>query len=130
MEPGSLAAHLANGTLNTLAQAECVSNRPWTPHPKFAGVYLKLLVAGADTDNRLSCHIVKIDPGAALSEHVHAGQWELHEVIEGEGVARLAEREFPYHPGQMTVIPQGISHQVVAGENGLVLLAKFFPAQG
>lgn len=33
-----------------------------------------------------------------------------------------------YHPKCMGVIPKGTKHKVVAGENGLILLAKFFPA--
>lgn len=128
MEAGTLTAHLAGGTINYLTRTDSASHLQWNPHPTFAGVYLKHLVKGADTGSLFSCHIVKIDPGCTLAEHIHAEQWELHEVIEGVGTAMLDTRELPYHPGQITVIPQGTKHQVIAGKQGLVLLAKFFPA--
>jgi quercetin dioxygenase-like cupin family protein len=49
-------------------------------------------------------------------------------VIGGEGQSLLDSKEIPYFPGSMAVIPQGTRHRVVAGSQGLVLLAKFFPA--
>ena len=76
----------------------------------------------------MSSHIVKVDPGAVLEEHVHEGQLELHEVIQGDGRSELGSKNADYYPGRMAVIPKGIKHKVIAGDNGLVILAKFFPA--
>jgi len=100
----------------------------WAPHPAFAGVSMKHLIRGADTGGRLSCHLVRVESGCSLDAHVHDGQWELHEVIQGSGRAELAGRAMDYAPGAMCVIPQGATHQVRAGQDGLWLLAKFFPA--
>jgi mannose-6-phosphate isomerase-like protein (cupin superfamily) len=100
----------------------------WNAHPKFRGVFLKHLIKGTDTGGMLSCHMVRIDPNAIREDHVHENQWELHEVIEGEGSLILESKEEPYYPGRMGIIPKGVSHKVIAGKNGLVLLAKFFPA--
>jgi len=101
---------------------------PWTAHPVFAGVTLKHLVTGADTDGALSCHLVRLEPGARLASHVHDGQWELHEVVAGSGRAGLGDAAADYLPGVAAVIPRGLVHEVTAGESGLCLYAKFFPA--
>lgn len=103
-------------------------NIPWNPHPSFPGVFLKHLVSGQATDGQLSCHLVKVEPGKVLETHVHDQQWELHEVMGGQGKALLDERSVPYAPGTMAVIPRGVKHRVQAGEDGLLLCAKFFPA--
>jgi quercetin dioxygenase-like cupin family protein len=101
---------------------------PWNEHPSFNGVFLKHLIKGIDTGERLSCHMVKIDPNCVLEEHVHESQWEIHEVMQGAGLFLLGSREARYYPGQVAVIPKGTMHKVVALEEGLVLLATFSPA--
>ncbi len=128
METREFSACMANGTIAYLDRDEAVGHIEWIEHPKFKGVFLKHLVKGADTDGQLSCHLVKLDPGCVLEEHTHESQWELHEVIAGEGDCILGAKALPYHPGRMTVIPKGTPHQVAAKGEGLVLLAKFFPA--
>ncbi|TIH20138.1 cupin domain-containing protein [Marinifilum sp. JC120] len=118
----------ANGTIETTTGAINCSDLNWNPHPAFKGVYLKHLITGDKTANQLSCHIVRIDPGCTLETHIHENQWELHEIINGKGSARLAEKTTPYHPGKSAIIPKGEQHSVKAGPEGLTLLAKFFPA--
>ena len=120
--------NMANGTITTpdaTIQADAID---WNPHPDFAGVYLKHLVRGESTNGQLSCHMVRIDPGCTLETHTHATQWELHEVIDGAGLCHLDGSMVRYGAGQMTVIPCGTPHAVTAEGEGLVLLAKFFPA--
>ena len=110
-----------------------VSARPsatvgWQAHPVFEGVELKHLVTGADTGGALSCHMVRVRPGCELREHVHEGQGELHEVVSGTGRAEVAGTALDYAPGVVAIIERGTRHSVLAGDEGLVLLAKFFPA--
>ena len=128
MNTMELAQCLSNGVVCYENREESLAECPWVPHPSFEGVHLKHLIKGADTGGQLSCHLVRVEPGKALQSHTHEGQWELHEVVEGQGTARLGETEIPYHPGRMTVIPQNAPHSVQAGDQGVVLLAKFFPA--
>ncbi|MHC1788239.1 cupin domain-containing protein [Solidesulfovibrio sp.] len=116
------------GRVHTPAGTRDAADLAWKDHPVFAGVRRRHLVTAADTDGALSCHIVRLDPGASLASHVHDGQWELHEVVAGSGVAGLAGRSLEYAPGVSAVIPRGVVHEVTAGESGLCLLAKFFPA--
>jgi quercetin dioxygenase-like cupin family protein len=118
----------AGRAVHTLTDVRDAGALPWHDHPAFAGVRLRHLVTAADTQGQLSCHIVRLSPGACLAGHVHDGQWELHEVVSGSGTAELAGRRADYAPGVAAVIPRGAPHAVTAGDQGLCLLAKFFPA--
>lgn len=128
MEPKTIFEQLAKGGITFPNRNETIDGLPWNEHPKFRGVFLKHLIGGADTEGKLSCHIVRIDPCCVLQEHVHENQWELHEVIDGDGVLLAYGGKTSYYPGQIAVMPKGTLHEVAAGEGGLVLLAKFFPA--
>lgn len=114
-------AHLEEGACRLDACA-------WNKHPNFEGVELKHLVRGEATKGALSCHLVRVAPGKCLQSHTHDPQWELHEVVAGDGCAKVGERNVEYTPGTMAVIKSGAVHEVTAGDKGLVLFAKFFPA--
>ena len=92
------------------------------------GVYLKHIIKGEDTDGKFSCHIVRIESGCEIGQHIHANNWELHEVIDGEGKCFLLDKEVDYSVGVISVIPQGIEHKVIAVNGDLYLFAKFIPA--
>ncbi len=128
METKTISTNIANGTIHFIDRSEKNSDVEWTKHPKFKGVYLKHMIKGADTCGLFSSHLVKIDPECCLEKHCHENQLELHEVIEGDGLYQIVGDTFDYHLGKMAVIPKGENHMVQAGENGLTLLAKFFPA--
>jgi quercetin dioxygenase-like cupin family protein len=127
MNINETATLFSNGTIEFEGQSKSCCDLPWNQHPTFKGVALKNLLCAAETDGGLSSHIVKIEPGCTLEEHIHEAQWELHEVISGQGTANLSGKKMNYSTGRMTVIPKGCLHSVTAGENGLVILAKFFP---
>ena len=128
METHDLAELMENGTLVFCDREEDACGLCWNRHPSFAGVSLKHLITGKDTDGGLSCHLVRIEPGCMLENHTHEGQWELHEVVKGAGVAILDGKEVGYAPGKAAVIPMGTPHSVKASDQGLFLFAKFFPA--
>ncbi len=100
----------------------------WNPHPSFKGVFLKTTTCGADTGNAFSAHLVRIEPGCSIGLHIHETQCELHEVAEGDGSCVLSGKSIRYAPGVSAVMPMGEEHEVLAGENGLKILAKFVPA--
>ncbi len=75
-----------------------------------------------------NCHLVKIDAGCEIGTHNHCGKTELHEVIFGHGKCFVGEKEIDYTTGKITVMPADINHKVTAGDEGLFLFAKFFPA--
>jgi quercetin dioxygenase-like cupin family protein len=105
-----------------------VADKPWNAHPSYKGVALRHLLTGSETDDRFSSHMVRVDPGCCLEPHVHDGQWELHEVVEGSAEARVGEDVVTYVPGTSSAIPQSMRHSVTAGSDGVLLLAKFIPA--
>jgi len=103
---------------------------PEKPHPAFAGVFLRCLVPGRETGGTLSVHLVRVEPGGRLDAHVHEGQWEVHRVAAGNGVAVIDGRETAYGPGVTALIPMGARHVVQAGPDGLTVVATFAPALG
>lgn len=107
---------------------ERAEEKPWNAHPGFKGVALRHLITGKETDGTFSSHVVRVEPGCCLDSHVHEGQWELHEIMQGTAVAQVGTKELKYTVGSCAVIPKGVSHKVQAGEDGLMILAKFVPA--
>ena len=128
MEPNEITADLASGTLFFANRVEEIEMMPWIPHPKFKGAFMKHLVKGADNDNLASCHLVRVNPGCQLEDHVHVNEWEYHHILEGDGTGYLDGREMAYKPGIIAVIPRGANHKVVAGQAGILILATFLPA--
>jgi quercetin dioxygenase-like cupin family protein len=116
------------GTICTVDGAVNAQKIEFTPHAKFKGVSIKHLVTGKTTNNRISCHLVKVEAGCTLDTHVHEKNLEIHEVIRGDGTLILADKTFTYSTGSIGVIPVNVVHKVEAGKNGLCILAKFSPA--
>lgn len=104
-----------------------VDDLPWNEHKTFAGVFLRHLVKGSDSNGAFSCHLVKIAPGCGIGNHEHADSWELHQVVAGNGAAIVGGTTVSYASGVWHAIPHGAAHRVDAGENGLELVAYFSP---
>jgi quercetin dioxygenase-like cupin family protein len=121
-------SNVLTGIVFSINEEKVIGDLPWNPHASFKGVYLKHLVVGKDTDHKLSCHIVKIEPGCVLDTHLHDGKIEIHEVVAGSGKMNLDGKEIDYTPGIICIIPANIRHKVVAGKEGMYILAKFTPA--
>ncbi|HOJ78159.1 MAG TPA: cupin domain-containing protein [Bacillota bacterium] len=123
-----LANQFESGNVNLENQTVKIGSLAWQEHPKFKGVSLKTLVKGEATNGLVSCHLVRILPGHEIGEHLHEGRIELHEIVAGAGNCILGGQTIRYQPGEVTVIPADLIHRVVAGEPGLIILAKFLPA--
>jgi quercetin dioxygenase-like cupin family protein len=100
----------------------------WSKHAKFEGVELKHIVTAQYTGGAFSYHLVRIAPGKKIGSHVHETQLETHEVIGGGGFCMREGKALVYGQGVISIIPAGIEHEVVAGDRGLYLFAKFMPA--
>ena len=85
-------------------------------------------VAGKTTDDKLSYHIVKIEPGAVLDTHLHDGKIEIHLVIAGSGKMYMDGKIIDYSEGSICLIPANVSHSVVAEKEGMYILAVFTPS--
>lgn len=117
-----------NGAVYSVTKAVNSGEIAFTPHAKFKGVAIKHQVTGKTTGSQISCHLVKVEPFCTLDTHVHAGNLEIHEIIDGDGTLFLGDKTYHYSAGSLGVIPAGVSHKVDAGKNGLYILAKFTPA--
>lgn len=123
-----LLTSFASGNISRISGSKDAKSLAWNPHPSNAGVNLKHLITGDETEGRFSVHLVKLDPGAIIGEHVHEDHWELHAIVGGDGVCAVERNAVTYEAGDMNVLPENIKHSVQAGKNGLLILAKFIPA--
>lgn len=101
---------------------------PWSKHPTFKGVELKHIITSEKTDGQFSYHLVRIAPNKKIGSHIHEKQLETHEVISGTGVCVNDGVELPYETGVISIFPIGVPHEVIAGDDGLYLFAKFMLA--
>ena len=101
---------------------------PWSKHPAFEGVELKHIITSERTDGQFSYHLVRIAPNKKIGSHIHEKQLETHEVISGTGACVNDGVELPYETGVISIFPIGVPHEVIAGDDGLCLFAKFMPA--
>ena len=116
------------GTVFSIEQEKTIGDLPWNPHASFKGVYLKHLIIGKDTNDKLSYHIVKIEPEAVLDTHLHDGKMEIHQIIAGSGQMFMDGKTIAYSEGIICIIPANTPHKVVAGKDGLYVLAVFTPS--
>ena len=100
----------------------------WSKHPTFEGVELKHIITSEKTNGQFSFHLVRIAPNKKIGSHIHEKQLETHEVISGTGVCVNDGVELPYEAGIISIFPVGVPHEVIAGDDGLCLFAKFMPA--
>ncbi|MEE1124468.1 MAG: cupin [Acutalibacteraceae bacterium] len=117
-----------NGHLVIPNKTSDFENIPWSKHPTFEGVELKHIVTSADTHGEFSYHLVRIAPNKSIFNHIHELQLETHEVIYGDGICINNQHKIEYYPGVISIMPKKIPHEVHAGDNGLLLFAKFIPA--
>ena len=101
---------------------------PWRDHPRFAGVRLRLLAGGDQTDGRFSTYLVAIAPGQGMDSHRHDAQVEQHLVIAGTGTLTRGGAVQDYRRGSLAILSQGLEHSVWAGDDGMMLIALFAPA--
>lgn len=123
----NVAQKFQNGSIY-LPEEKKTAELLWNLHPAFNGVFLKHLVKGEDTGDRLSCHLVRIEPGCAIGDHIHEGKMEVHQVISGAGFCIIGGTKVGYQSGVVALIQADLTHRVEAGEDGLVILAQFVPA--
>lgn len=114
-----------NGVCVSRNGAVEIASLPWNAHKDFEGVYLKHCVSQDMTGGLFTCLLVRIEPGKKIGMHTHTDSIELHEVISGDGVCVTEFGDIAYEPGRMAVLPAASAHEVLAGENGLCLFAKF-----
>ncbi len=59
-------------------------------------------------------------PGQAFKQHIHEYSEDLIIVLEGDGVIKLDDKEFPIEKGDLIHVAVGEYHGTVAGPNGMI----------
>lgn len=92
-------------------------------HPTFPGVLLSAV--NYDSIKGLRLLYVEVEAGKAMLPHVHEDETEIHFVISGTGKATVESIEIDYSEGIINKIPKGSLHSVLAGSEGLQMIAVF-----
>lgn len=116
------------GALSLPEKSKSFESLSWNKHPTFDGVELKHIVTANDTNGEFSYHLVRIAPNKKIGNHVHSEQLETHEVIGGSGICINEGRKIDYAAGIISIMKMGTPHEVIAGNDGLYIFAKFIPA--
>jgi mannose-6-phosphate isomerase-like protein (cupin superfamily) len=78
---------------------------------------------------RLLVGLNAFEPGQEHALHAHAGMDKVYQVLEGDGVFLLKDRELPMTAGQLLVAPEGVPHGVRnTGTGRLLVLLVLAPA--
>ncbi|MDD4254006.1 MAG: cupin domain-containing protein [Methanofollis sp.] len=127
MKKQNIAEVFENGAMLFPTHELEAKDAPWYQHPEWKGVFLKDLVLGNDTGDAFSYHLVRVQGGCEVGDHVHSDQWEWNAILRGSGVFVFDEKEIPFQPGYTFATPPGVRHMVSAGSEELMLLAVFIP---
>ncbi len=77
---------------------------------------------------RILVGLNSFEPGQEHGLHAHAGMDKVYQVLAGQGLFLLEDREIAMQPGVMLVAPEGVPHGVRNnGNERLVLLAILAP---
>ncbi len=78
---------------------------------------------------RLMVGLNGFEPGQEHKLHAHAGMDKVYQVLEGQGLFLLEDRELAMEAGVMLVAPEGVPHGIRnTGPGRLVVLAILAPA--
>jgi oxalate decarboxylase/phosphoglucose isomerase-like protein (cupin superfamily) len=77
---------------------------------------------------RISCGVVKLEPGKGHERHTHPESDEMLYVVRGEGEQEIGDETRSIATGDMLYVPQGVEHGTVnTGWEPLVLVAVYAP---
>ena len=68
----------------------------------------------------LTFNYARFEPGQAFKQHIHESSEDLIIILEGDGVIKLDDQEFPIEAGDVIHVAEGEYHGTVAGPNGMV----------
>lgn len=68
----------------------------------------------------LTFNYARFEPHQEFTQHIHPHSEDLILVLEGDGVIKLEDKEFPIEAGDVIHVAVGEYHGTVAGPNGMV----------
>ena len=96
---------------------------------RFGWGVLKWMSTPAETgSSRMSCGVVRLNPGKGHERHTHPESDEMLYVVRGEGEQEIGEETRDIAAGDMLHVPEGVPHGTVnTGWEPLILLAVYAP---
>jgi oxalate decarboxylase/phosphoglucose isomerase-like protein (cupin superfamily) len=92
------------------------------------GVLKWMVTPEVNGSERISCGVVKLEPGKGHERHTHPDSDEMLYVVRGEGEQEIADETRDVSAGDMLYVPQGVEHGTVnTGWEPLVLIAVYAP---
>lgn len=90
---------------------------------------LKWMSTPAETgSSRMSCGVVRLNPGKGHERHTHPESDEMLYVVRGEGQQEIADETKEISAGDMLYIPMGVPHGTVnTSWEPLTLIAVYAP---
>lgn len=124
-QPGTRLLSVEGRSVPHCESTSNVMRLPYQDRPR--GIRVRSLTGDTDLKNCLGCEWACIEPHGQIEEHYHPRSDSRFYVISGNGHATLAGDTLPLEPGFYGSIASGRWHSLVAGEDGLTLLALQTP---
>ncbi len=108
--------------------AVALDDLDWAPHPRFAGVHVKV-AHGRIRAGEAAQLLIRLDPrGGEIPPHTHEGLDECFVVLGGRGRALIRGAWLDVAPLTSVYAPEGAEHGLRNdGDEDLLLLATFIP---
>jgi len=106
-------------------------NHPETFRPEEHAVYNseKMGKSTLFASDRILVGLNAFEPDQEHKLHAHEGMDKVYQVLEGEGVFTLEDRELPMSAGMMLIAPASVPHGIRnTGSTRLLVLAILAPA--
>ena len=106
-------------------------NHPETFRPEEHAVYNseKMGKSALFASDRILVGLNAFEPDQEHKLHAHEGMDKVYQVLEGEGVFTLEDRELPMSAGMMLIAPASVPHGIRnTGSTRLLVLAILAPA--
>ncbi|MGI5255434.1 cupin domain-containing protein [Actinacidiphila glaucinigra] len=95
----------------------------------FLGGQARILLSGAETDERLSLMEFVVPAGHAPPHHIHEDEEQVCFVLDGEVTFFIGDERHDLGPGQVAYGPRGVPHSyVVRSPQGARMAVLFSPA--
>ena len=100
----------------------------WTPHPSgLAGVEMKKLRSGRNSEFQESIAIVRINAGAVVPSHVHQNEDDNLYILSGKGRMKVGSELYELIKGSQISVPAGIQHEIFDVDEDLFVYDVFAP---
>lgn len=81
------------------------------------------------SNKHLELVIMSLKPTDKIGEEIHKNTTQIINVINGSGVAIINKKKYLLKKNNLVIIPNNVSHNIIAGKNGLKLYSLYIPPE-